>query len=84
MRKVNIGLVVRTYDETGCFYETREDKISCKSIPDDVMKDLMSGEVIRVQLMPNVEAFYFEVPKDWPKNWTTLKDSSEKHYQHED
>ena len=80
MRTVNIGLVVRTYDETGCFIETRKDKVSCKSIPDDVMKDLMAGEVIRVQLMPNVEAFCFEVPKDWPKNWTKLKDSSEKQF----
>jgi hypothetical protein len=77
-------LVVRTYDETGCFYETREDNVSCKSIPDDVMKALVAGEVIRVQLMPNVEAFYFEVPKDWPKNWTTLEGSSDKQYQRKD
>jgi hypothetical protein len=84
MRKVNIGMVVRTYDETGCYFETRDDKISCKSIPEDVMKELMCGEVICVQLAPNVEAFYFEVPKDWPKNWTTLEGSSDKQYQRED
>lgn len=84
MKKINIGLVVRTYDETGCFYETRKDKVSYKSIPDDIMKELIAGELVCVQLMPNVEVFYFEVPKDWPQNWTMLKDSSEKQYPCED
>ena len=72
MKKVNIGLVVRTYDEVGNFTEIRRDHVSCDNIPDEMKKELMAGEVVSVKLMSNVEALYFKVPKDWPCNWTEL------------
>lgn len=84
MKKINIGLIVRTYEEDGGFYETRKSHMPCKGMPKNIMKDLIAGEVVCVQVTPNVEAFYFEVPKDWPENWTTLKDSNEKQFAHEE
>lgn len=76
MKKVNIGLVVRAYDEIGNFKETR-----CENLPDipndGIMKDIIAGEVVCVQLTPYVEAFYFIVPEDWPKNWTELGPNTE-------
>ena len=72
MKKINIGVVVRIHDEAGNFEEVRYDHVSCENIPSDIMDDLMAGEVISVQLMPNAEAFYFKVPLDWPENWTEL------------
>ena len=58
MKKVNIGLVVRTYDEVGNFTEIRRDHVSCDNIPDEMKKALMAGEVVSVNLMSNVEALY--------------------------
>ena len=84
MEKVNVGLIVRTYEEDGGFYETRRDHISCTYMSQDMMKDLISGEVIGVQITTDAEAFYFKVPDDWPENWTTLKDSHEKQFVHKD
>ena len=72
MKKINIGVVVRIHDEAGNFEEVRYDHVSCENIPSDIMDDLMAGECISVQLMPNAEAFYFKVPSDWPGNWPEL------------
>ena len=72
MKKINIGLVVRIYNENGNYQEKRYDNVSCEDVPDDIMKDIIKGEVIQVQLMPNVDAFCFRVPNDWPDNWTQL------------
>lgn len=77
MKKINIGLVVRTYDESGNCKEGRYDNVSCKGAPDDIMKDIINGEAIQVRLMPNVDAFYFRVPNDWPENWTQLGEQNE-------
>ena len=41
MKKINIGLVVRTYDESGNCKERRYDNVSCKGAPDDIMKDII-------------------------------------------
>ena len=84
MRKGNIGLVVRIYDETGGFYEIREDNLPHEIIPDEMMKCLMARELCTIQLSPNVKAFYFAVPSDWPKNWTTDIYGSELQYPCED
>ena len=72
MKKINIGVVVRIHNEAGDFEEVRYDPVLCENIPSDIFDDLMAGEVIRLQLTPNVEAFYFKVPADWPGNWTEL------------
>jgi len=72
MKNVQICTVVRVYDETGDYSEKRYDNVSCEDVPEDIMEDLISGEVVCVKLLPNVEAFYFEKPKDWPENWTKL------------
>ena len=77
MKKINVGLLVRTYDENGDYSERRCDNISCEGIPDDIMKDIINGELIQVHLMPNVEAFYFRVPNDWPEKWTKLGEHNE-------
>lgn len=70
----NTGIcaVVRIYNETGAYSETHYDNVLCESLPEDIMESVVSGEVICVKLMPNVEAFYFEKPKDWPDNWAEL------------
>ena len=78
MEKVNVGLIVRTYEEDGGFYETRRDHISCTYMSQDMMKDLISGEVIGVQITTDAEAFYFKVPDDWPENWTKLGSNNHK------
>ena len=71
MKEVNIGLVVRTYDDTGDYKEMRSENLPI--IRDcSIMKDIVAGEVVCVQLSPNVKAFYFKVPEDWPENWTEL------------
>lgn len=72
MKTVKICAVVRLYDKTGNYSETRYDNVSCEDIPEDIMKDLLSGEVICVKIARNVEAFYFNKPEDWPDNWTQL------------
>ena len=64
--------VVRIYDEMGDYDEQRYDNISCEFMPEDVVADLISGEVICVELTPNAEVFYFVKPEDWPDNWTEL------------
>ena len=71
MKKINIGLVLRIYEEGREVYETRKDHISSECMPEDIMKDLIAGEVICVQVTPNSEALYFKVPDDWPADWTT-------------
>ena len=73
MKEINIGVVVRTHNKTGGFEETRYNHISCKNIPSDIIDNLIAGELVCVQLMPDVEAFYFKVPVDWPENWADMK-----------
>jgi hypothetical protein len=72
MKNVRICSVVRFYDELGDYREKRYDNISCGDVPKDIMRDLVSGEVVCVKIAPNVEAFYFKKPEDWPENWTEL------------
>lgn len=72
MKKINIGVVVRIHNKASDFEEVRYDHVLCENIPSDIMENLMAGEVISVQLMPNAEVFYFKVPSDWPVNWTEL------------
>ena len=78
MVKINIGVVVRTYGENGRFDEMRFDNISCENISEEIMKEIINGEIICVKLMENVEAFYFNVPNDWPENRTELGCFNEK------
>ena len=68
----NICIVVRVYDEMGTYSETRYDNVKSDNIPMDIMEKLVLGELICVKVTPNVDAFYFEKPKDWPDNWTVL------------
>jgi hypothetical protein len=68
----NICAVVRVYDETWNYNEMRYDSVSQEAMPEDDLKALVSGEVICVKLMPDVEAFYFEKPEDWPEKWSEL------------
>lgn len=72
MKEINIGLVVRTYNKAGDFEEERYDHVSYKNMPANILDDLIVGELICVELLPDVEAFYFKVPADWPENWTEL------------
>ena len=72
MKNIRICSVVRFYDEEGNYSEQRYDNVSYEDFPKDTLKDIISGEVICVQITPNVEAYYFEKPKDWPENWTQL------------
>ena len=72
VENINICMVIRTYDDMGDFEETRKDNIATENIPPDIMKVLISGELIRLKLMPNVGVFYFEKPKSWPDNWSKL------------
>ncbi len=72
MKNVQICNVVRVYDETGNYSEVRYDNISCRDFPKDMLEDIISGEVICVKITPNVEAYYFEKPEDWPENWARL------------
>ena len=72
MENVRICTVVRFYNETGKYSEKRYDNVSCEDIPEDIMEDLASGEVVCVKITPNVEVFYFRKPENWPENWTQL------------
>ena len=78
MKNVRICTVVRFYDETGDYSEKRYDNVSCKDIPKDIMEELISGEVVCVKGLPNIEAFYFEKPEDWPENWFELGEYTRK------
>lgn len=78
MNTAKICTVVRVYDEKGTYSETRYDNVSCENIPRDIMKELLDGEVICVDVDPNVKAFYFAKPKDWPENWAELGGHNEK------
>ena len=72
MKDVQICVVARIYNEDGSYSETRYDNVSCETMPEDILEDLVSGEVVCVDLMPHAEAFYFKKPEDWPENWTEL------------
>lgn len=72
MNSIQLCTVVRTYNEEGSYSETRYESIMRENMPASIMRDLLSGEVLCVDLMPNVEVFYFVKPKDWPQNWTEL------------
>lgn len=72
MKSVKICVVVRSYDETGDYIETRSENVSCENLPSDIMNDLLKGKVICVKVAPHVEAFYFVKPKDWTDNWTEI------------
>lgn len=72
MKTTQICVVVRNYDKNGDYCETRYDKVSCENLPMDIMNDLLAGEVVCVKVTPNVEAFYFVKPHDWPDNWAEL------------
>ena len=52
MKTVKICAVVRFYDEKGTYSETRYDNVSCENIPRDIMKELLDGEVICVNVTP--------------------------------
>jgi hypothetical protein len=64
MKTVKICTVVRVYDEKGTYSETRYDNVSCENIPRDIMKELLDGEVICVNVTPNVKAFYFDKTRE--------------------
>ena len=70
--------VVRFYDEAGDYIEERYDDVWCDNLPEDIMEDLLSGEVICVEPLPDVEVFYFAKPKDWPENWAELGEHTRK------
>ena len=78
MENVRICTVVRFYDETGDYSEKRYDNVSCEDVPEDIMEDLISGEVVCVKVLPDVEAFYFEKPNNWPENWSELGEYTRK------
>lgn len=78
MKDVRICMILRVYDETGNGSEKRYDNMPCDNMPEDIMDDLIAGEVICIKLTPNVEAFYFKRPEDFPEDWTELGDSKEK------
>ena len=56
----------------GTYSETRDDHVKSDNIPVAIMEKLVSGELICVKVTPNVEAFYFVKPHDWPDNWAEL------------
>ena len=72
MKNAHICTVVRFYDEKGDYREKRYDNVYSKNIPNEIMKDLLAGEVICHNIAPNVEAFCFNKPMDWPENWAEL------------
>jgi hypothetical protein len=77
-KNTQICTVVRIYNEEGSYSETRYESILSENMPGGIVDALVSGEVLCVNLMPNVEAYYFEKPKDWPENWTEIGTHIEK------
>ena len=72
MEEMNIGVVVRTYSQNGNFKETHYNNVSYRNMRADIIPDLIAGEIVCVKLTPNIAAFYFKVPVDWPENWTKM------------